>query len=444
MQLPGDALYLIGGLALLVGAVLPRVLSRRALSVPMIFVGLGVLIGMLPLPGGGPISPVEEPLLAERLTEVCVVVALMGVGLAIDRPLARRSWSSTWRLLGIGMPLFIATAALLGWWWMGLAPAAALLLGAVLAPTDPVLASDVQVDGPATQDDESVDEGDGKDEVDEDDEVRFALTSEAGLNDGLAFPFVYAALFLAAAGTAEGQSLWRWLGWELVGKVVVGAVLGWLCGWLLARMAFRARTRSLRLAETGEPLLALAATFAVYGLTEVVGGYGFLAVFTCAVAIRSHERRSSYHEDMHRFISQLEHLLTMLVLLLLGASVPWGLLADLTWRGALVALVAVLVVRPLSAWLSLLRPLPFGDPRLGVMERRTVAFFGVRGVGTLYYLAYATGYTEVEGIREVWSTVVFAVLVSVVVHGVLATPVMRHLERARERAADGAEQAPTH
>lgn len=440
MQLPGDALYLIGGLALLVGAVLPGVLSRRALSVPVIFVGIGVLVGLLPLPGGAPISPVDEPVVAERITELCVVVALMGVGLALDRPIGLRSWSATWRLLGVGMPLFIGAAAVLGWWWMGLAPAAALLLGAVLAPTDPVLASDVQVQGPATADDESVGEGDPKDEVDEDDEVRFALTSEAGLNDGLAFPFVYAALFLAAAGTAEGQSLWRWLGWELVGKVVVGAVLGWVCGWLLARMAFRARARSLRLAETGEPLLALAATFAVYGLTEVVGGYGFLAVFTCALAIRSHERRSSYHEDMHRFISQLEHLLTMLVLLLLGASISWGLLANLTWPGAAVAVVTVLVIRPVSSWVSLLRRLPLGDPRLGRLERRTVAFFGVRGVGALYYLAYATGHTEVEGIREMWSAVALAVLVSVVVHGVLATPVMQHLERRREQAS---EKAPT-
>ncbi len=436
MQLPGDALYLIGGLALLLGAVLPTALSRRALSVPMAFVGVGVLVGLLPLPGGAPISPVEDPLIAERLTEVCVIVALMGVGLAIDRPLALRSWAPTWRLLAVGMPLFVGACALLGWWWMGLAPAGALLLAAVLAPTDPVLASDVQVAGPATRDDdESVDEGDDKDEIDEGDEVRFALTSEAGLNDGLAFPFVYAAIFVALAGTAEEHSLWRWLGWELVGKVLVGALIGWGAGWLLARMAFRARTASLRLAETGEPLLALAATFAVYGLAEVLGGYGFLAVFACAIAIRSHERSSRYHDEMHTFVSQLEHLLTMLVLLLFGASVSWGLLADLTWTGVAVALVAVFVVRPVTAALSLLPWLPLGRVRMDRGERRVVAFFGVRGVGTLYYLAYVTGYgVQIEGLREVWSTVGFAILVSVVVHGVLSTPVMARLDRAREAA----------
>ncbi len=255
-----------------------------------------------------------------------------------------------------------------------------------------MLASDVQVAGPQTRDDdESVDEGDAKDEVDEDDETRFALTSEAGLNDGLAFPFVYAAIFLAAVGTAEEHSWWRWLGWELVGKVLLGALIGWAAGWLLARMAFRARTESLRLAETGEPLLALAATFAVYGLTEVVGGYGFLGVFACAVAIRSHERGSQFHDQMHTFISQLEHLLTMLVLLLFGASLSWGLLADLSWPGVAVAVVVVLVVRPLTAGLSLVPWLPAGEVRLDRRSGGWSPSSASAAWARCYYLAYVTG-----------------------------------------------------
>ena len=428
MELPGDALYLLAGLALLLGAVLPRMLSARALSVPMAFVGAGVLVGLLPLPGGHPISPVEDPKLAERLTEACVIVALMGVGLALDRPLSLRRWSSTWRLLAVGMPLFIGVAALLGWWVLGLAPAAAVLLGAVLAPTDPVLASDVQVGGPATASaDSTVDEGGVKDEVDEEDETRFALTSEAGLNDGLAFPFVYGAMFLAAGD----HGLLSWLGWELVGKVVLGVVLGWCSGSALAHMAFRSRQDSFRLAEAGEPVLALAAAFAVYGLTEVVGGYGFLAVFTSALALRSYERTHSYHEQMHEFISHLEHLLTLLLLMLFGAALSWGLLANLTWRGALVGVLLVVVVRPLTAGVSLARRLPLGNPGLAPREFRAVAFFGVRGIGTLYYLAYATTEASFDQAREVWSAVSFTVLLSIVVHGVLATPVMNRLEEGR-------------
>ena len=131
----------------------------------------------------------------------------MGVGLAIDRPIGWRRWKVTWRLLLVAMPACIAAVAGAGW-LLGLAPATALLLGAVLAPTDPVLASDVQVQGPTT--------GEGA-EPEEDDEVRFALTSEAGLNDGLAFPFVYAAVFAATKG-AVGDWALEWFAWDLVGR----------------------------------------------------------------------------------------------------------------------------------------------------------------------------------------------------------------------------------
>jgi NhaP-type Na+/H+ or K+/H+ antiporter len=424
--IPGDAWYLLGGLALLLGAVLPGVVSQRALSVPMAFVGIGALLGLLPIADGLPLSPIEHPEAAERLAELTVIVALMGVGLALDRPLGLRSWAATWRLLLVGMPLFIGLVAVLGWWVLGLAPAAALLLGAVLAPTDPVLAADVQVQGPGRRD-RAVDSGDARDEVDQQDDTRFSLTSEAGLNDALAFPFVYGALFLMVGE----HSAWRWLGWELLGKTAIGAAIGWGCGYLLAKMAFRARSRALRLAHTGEPLLALAATFVAFGVAEVAGGYGFLAVFIAAVAIRAEERHSSYHKVLHEFVSQLEHLLTLLVLLLFGAALSGGLLTELSWRGVLVGVVAVVVLRPLTAGLSLRRRLPLGDSRLGPRERRVVAFFGIRGAGTLYYLAYATGYTQVIGIGELWATVGFTILLSVVVHGVLATPVMGWLDRRR-------------
>ena len=204
MRLTGDSLYLLAGIALLGGAVLPRLLRKKAISTPMAFVAVGLLIGLVPLPDGVSVLPQHNPALTERMTELCVIVALMGVGLAIDRPLRWRTWTTAWRLVLVAMPLCIGGVALLGWGLAGLAPASALLLGASLAPTDPVLASDVQVDGP------DVDVGDGSPVQDEDDEVRFALTSEAGLNDGAAFPFVYAAILLAGAGSMGDWAL-KWL-----------------------------------------------------------------------------------------------------------------------------------------------------------------------------------------------------------------------------------------
>ena len=200
-----DLVYLVAGVSLLLAIVLPALLDRWAVSAPMVLVAVGIALGFTPLPDGMPLDPQANRAAIEHVTELAVLVALMGVGLAIDRPLELRNraswagWRSTWRLLGITMPLCIGAVALLAW-GAGVAPAAALLLGAVLAPTDPVLASDVQVAGPQT----------GDHEVDESDELRFALTSEAGLNDGLAFPFVYAAILLA---TRAPCSTGLWSGW---------------------------------------------------------------------------------------------------------------------------------------------------------------------------------------------------------------------------------------
>lgn len=427
--------YLLGGAALLLAVVLPYALRTAALSPPIVLLGLGALIGLLPGTDDSAFSPIEHRVFVEHLAEFTVLVALMGVGLALDRPLSLRSfdswrsWGATWRLLVIAMPLSIAGIALLGWWVMGLAPSAALLLGAALAPTDPVLASDVQVEGPTTT------EGD-EDEIDEDDEVRFALTSEAGLNDGLAFPFVQAAILLAATGPFAEWGV-RWFAWDLAGKVLIGATIGVAVGWALAKVAFRSSQRSLRTADSGEPLLALAAVLVAYGLSEVAGGYGFLAVFACAMTMRSAERGHDYHALMHDVIERLERLLTLIVLLLLGVALTNGLLAGLTWQAAVVAVLLLLVVRPASGMIALFSGrranLRVGDNALGLRERAATAFFGVRGVGSIYYLAYASGHADFADLPLLWSTVGLAITLSVILHGVTATPAMRWLDAERDK-----------
>lgn len=239
-----ELVYVLAGGSLLLAVVLPLALARVAVSAPMVLLLVGVLVGLQPMFQGEYVRPAGHREFTEHLTEFTVLVALMGVGLALDRPLDVRSWrtfgrwGATWRLLAVAMPLCIVGVALLGWWVVGLASAAAVHLGAVLAPTDPVLASDVQVAGPSVF---SGDEVAGEEaEIDEEDEVRFALTSEAGLNDGLTFPFVYLAIFMSTMGATFGAvAEWgpRWLGWELVGKTLLGALLGWVVGWVLAKTA---------------------------------------------------------------------------------------------------------------------------------------------------------------------------------------------------------------
>lgn len=303
----------------------------------------------------------------------------------------------------------------MAWWLLDWPPAAALLLGAVLAPTDPVLAAEVRVGEPT---------GDEHDE----DEVRFALTSEAGLNDGLAFPLTYAAVGLAAAAGSGWSPEWigRWAAQDLAYKCAVGVLGGLLMGRLLGWLFFRTRSRALRLSQHREGFVALGATFLAYGVTELAGGYGFLAVFVTACAIRSAERAHGYHNVLHDFMEQVERLLTAAVLFLLGAFIALGGLSALTWRGAVTACVLLLVIRPLSGWAGLLRS------SLGSRERWVVAAYGVRGIGSLYYLAYALGqhgFAVPE--RELWAVVTFTVLASVVLHGITAGPVIARLDRFR-------------
>lgn len=430
-----DVLYLVGGACLIIALILPTLVSRLAMSSPIVLVILGLGIGLSPFVGELTISPTEQRAAVEHVTELTVLVALMGVGLALDRPLSLRSWRSwtrwhtTWRLLAIGMPLSIAATALLGAWALGLGAATSLLLGAALAPTDPVLAADVQVAGPTAEE---------LDDIGERDEVRFALTSEAGFNDALAFPFVYAAIYLAQQRSAT-DFLAHWLAWELVGKVLLGAAVGVASGWVVAVLAFHERI-AVRLADRGEPLLAVGATLLSYGMAELVGGWGFLAVFACGLTLRSSERAHHYHGQMHELVEQFELLLTLLVLLLLGIACADGLLGPLDLNGVLLAVAVVFVVRPLTAWLALWgsgrRAHRLGHVGLGPREQLVTAFFGVRGIGSIYYIAYATGAAAFADVDGIWATVGFTILLSVVVHGVLATPAMRWVEsrRAEQRS----------
>jgi len=417
-----DLIYALVGAGALLAGLVPPLVERRPLSTPIAFLGFGVAVFALPLGLPAP-DPLEFGEVAEHLTEIGVIVALMGAGLKLDRRIGWRRWRSTWRLLAIAMPLTIAATALLGWWWVGLAPAAAVLLGSALAPTDPVLASDVQV-GEPTDDEES------------EDEVRFALTSEAGLNDALAFPFVYAAIAMAGAGAHPDGWFVHWLTVDVVYKLAAGIGGGLVIGWLLGRLFFRPRWERLRLANHAEGFVALAATFFAYGVTELAHGYGFLAVFTCACTIRAAERSHEYHQVLHDFAEQIERLLTVLLLLLLGGAVATGLLGALTWPAVGLALLLLFVIRPAAARLSLV-----GGPGRPE-EKWVIAFFGIRGIGTFYYVAYAVAIAAFPGAELIWATAAFVVVLSVVVHGVLATPVMQRIDHRRERADAGLSASP--
>jgi len=401
------ALTLVG-LALLGAAWVPHLVKRNPLTFPLLYVPLGALVYMLPLPLP-PADPVRFPLIAERLTELVVLVALVGVGVRIDTRFGWRRWSLTWRLLGITMPLTILAGLWLGQVWLGYGVATAMLLGAVLAPTDPVLASDVQVYAP----------GEGGE-----DPVRFALTSEAGLNDGLAFPFVGLAIALAMASAGEPLDVWKWLAVDVLWKVLGGVVIGLGVGYALMHLIFRSE-REPTLAASSDGLTALAITLIVYGVAELCQTYGFLAVFVAALVVRQKERNHAYHTVLDTFAQQCEKLLMALMLLLLGGALASGILTALSWREVVFAVVFVGVVRPVAGWLGLV------GTNISRRDRWAIAVFGVRGIGSLYYLAFAVNHAHFRDDEDLWAVVCLVIVLSIVVHGLSASAVMRWLDRRR-------------
>ena len=411
------ALFAAFGLATLAAALLPRLLGRVPLSMPMVFVAAG-MIAFSVLPSLPDPDPIESGDIALHLTEVCVIVSLMGAGLALNRPVGLHAWSSTWRLLAITMPVSILLVTVIGWGALGLGVASALLIASAVAPTDPVLATEVQVSEPVDDPDAS------------DDEARFALTSEAGLNDGLAFPFTYAAIAISLAGIAPAGWLGEWLLVDVLWRLSVGVLVGLGAGWILGKLFFSAKSKRLRLAEHAEGFVALAATFLAYGLAELIEGYGFIAVFVCACTIRAAERAHGYHGVLHSFVEQIERLLTVVVLVLLGGAIARGLFAEIGWPEVALALAVILIVRPLTGWLALT------PGKTGPRERWVIAFFGVRGVGSLFYIAYAVSAGDFPDADRLWAIAALVVVASIVIHGIAATPIMARLDRKRRLESD--------
>ncbi len=412
-------LLLLAGLALLGTFILPSLLRNRVVSLPIIYVAFGFAVFNLPLdlPLMNPEDARIDRRLMEVITEFIVIVSLAATGLKLDRRPSIKNWSVGLLLLGIAMPLTILAVGFLGWWWAGLAPATAILLGAVLSPTDPVLASNVQVGPP-------------NDDVPEDD-VRFGLTLEAGLNDGLAFPFVYLAIALVdAPSVSEALLTWAW--WDFGYRLVVGALMGLAIGkgsaWLFYK--FTDKMAEVRETEIEEGFFVLAATLLTYSITEIVEGYGFLAVFVAAVAsrrVRSDDTaRESENENYHA-ADQVEQAILGIFLIAFGGIIATGGLNDLTLEGALIGLALIFVIRPLAGLISFL------PCKLPWEEKLAISYFGIRGVGSLYYLSYAHNTEIFPAIDTIWSIVNFTMLVSIFVHGISVTPVMSWVDRRMGR-----------
>ncbi|MBZ6377501.1 sodium:proton antiporter [Pacificimonas flava] len=407
------------GLVIVAAYWIPRFFSGREPAASGLLILGGLLtFGFLP---GMPeaFSPLDRPVFWELTSEFAVIVALFGTGLRIDSVYNRGLWASTARLLGIAMPLCIIAVALIGV-AAGLTLAGAVLLAAVLAPTDPVLAADVQV-GPPLEGGEHP--------------VRFALTTEAGLNDGLAFPFVYLALFIASYGFAPAEWGLDWAGFYLVYKIAVGTAFGAGAGWVLGKIMFSVPARNI-LANTGSGVVAMAGVLLTYGLCELIEGYGFIAAFVMGLVLRRQEAEHEFHGRLHTFSESIEHAVTAILLVLLGGTIP-TLMPYLDWRHALLGAALIFLIRPAAGMLSLV------GCDLSLRQRGVVAFYGVRGIGSIYYLGYATSHMDWTDEGPLWATVAFTVLLSTMVHGFTAGSVVwAATHEGEEEEPDGTEVRP--
>jgi len=409
---PTHILMAAMGAAIFVAYLLPRIAPLWAASssaILMIF-GLAMFSFIPGMPAA--LDPTVSPRIWEITSEIAVIMVLFATGLRIDNVSSWRRWRPTVRLLLIAMPLTIAALALLGWALAGMTLAGAVLLGAVLSPTDPVLAGDVQV-GPPLE---------GREHP-----VRFTLTAEAGLNDGLAFPFVYLGLILAAQSTDPSNWFLDWIMRDVLYRIAVGAAVGALVGWLLGLTLF-SEWGSRAIANSGLGVLALGAVLLCYGIVELAEGYGFIGAFTAGLVCRRVRENHPFHKQLHAFSEAVEHALSAILLLFLGSILP-ALWPVLDWRYTLIGFGLLLVIRPLVGWLALLGTgMTSGD-------RLIVGFFGVRGIGSIYYVGYATGHMEFINEDQLWALVAYTIFASAVIHGATSFLVDRYA------SASGADRA---
>ena len=434
--MPFTTWYLTVGALLVLMALAGSVLKRLPVSSAMFYLAVGLALGPL---GAGllRVDIIRDAELVERLTELAVVISLFTAGLKLRLPLRNRRWRPALLLASVAMALTVGLIAAVGVYALGLSIGAAVLLGGILAPTDPVLASDVQVEHAHDRED-----------------VRFALTGEAGLNDGTAFPFVM--LGLGLLGLHElGASGVRWVAVDLVWSVGAGLGVGTLCGAAIARLVLYLR-KNHQEAVGLDDFLALGLIGLSYGAALLIHSYGFLAVFAAGLALRRVERQHSDDgkgkapvEDPEKqpvseedathperapafmasavlaFNQQLERIVEVAIVLILGAmlaGVSWSI-TPLAW---LIPLI-FLGIRPLATFLSLLRT------RTSLGQRAIIGWFGVRGVGSLYYLAYALthGLTGHDA-HTLTNITLGLVAASVVLHGISVTPLMAHYTRAKD------------
>jgi len=418
---------LVGGLMLVMGLT-STVLKRMPVTTAIIYLAVGLLVGPTVL-NLFHFNPLKDSALLGVLTEGAVLISLFSAGVKMPVPFGLARWRAPILLATVSMAVSVALVAAFAHYLLGLPLGAGVLLGAIVAPTDPVLATDVQARHPGDRD-----------------LLRFSLTCEAGMNDGSAFPFVMLGLGLLGLHDLGDHGL-RWLSVDVVWATLGGIGVGVVCGVALARAGWALR-RGPHRHELLDDFLGLGLIGVVYGLTVLLHAWGFLAVFFAAVALRQTETKlvraavgtldgfvlpsAGSRADAGAsqepapvptvsagslvFKEHLERLSELLLVLLLGGSL---FLDSWSWSAVGLALFLFLIARPVSVLVGLLG--------MGATWRMRglIGWFGVRGIGSLYYLMYAIQHGLPEALAlQLIQTTLIVVTLSILLHGISVKPML--------------------
>ncbi|MDT8410132.1 MAG: cation:proton antiporter [Wenzhouxiangellaceae bacterium] len=409
---------LIGLLLLIVGFTFSYIKSVPVTSA-IVYLLVGCIVGPMGF-GLFHFNPLKESALLELLTEIAVLISLYCSGVKMPMPVTYRRWRNPMRLAIVSMMITVGLVTLFGHYWLGLPLGAAVLLGAVVAPTDPVLATEVQVR-----------------HADDPDRLRFALTCEAGINDGSAFPFVMLGLGLLGLHDL-GDGGGRWLAMDVLWATGAGIGIGILTGWAAGWVVYRLRTTFAGTVFL-ESFLGLGLIAFAYGICLLLDAWGFLGVFSAAVALRHTEVRlagrdqeslivvgpdsnESPRTQAHVHVSEsslvfnehLERISEIVLILLIGGSLFWD---SWSWRAVGFAAFLFFVARPVSVHLGML------GSKASLRMRHLAGWFGVRGIGSMYYLMYAIQHGLPEELAlELLHLTLVAVTLSILVHGISVKP----------------------
>lgn len=402
-------ILLILGIISLIASFLPIIIRKFKVSftIPLLILGAFLYFIETPIPWPNPVWEIDLTL---KFSELVVIISIMVAGLKIGLIYSWKDWVNPLRLLSITMPAFMLVVFLISYYLLGFEGPVALLLAAVLAPTDPALASEIQLN-------------DKQKVVSKNVGVQYNLTAEAGLNDGLAFPFVFLAIIWSKSNTL-GMEEWKdWISYYVFYKITIGVLIGSIIGFLYSYLTKKLSRDNER--QIHNAFVALSLTLISYGLAELLSSYGFMSVFFTGLFAHFHQHtknETTESDPSLGFITNIEKFLIVFWMLFFGGSLMSGILNFITPTYFVFAIFLVVIARPILGYFSL------NKKYLSKKKRLAISFLGIRGIGSVFYLTYAIKHGNFTDYNAIFSIVALVILFSILIHGFTAKRIMASIK----------------